>query len=60
LLENEENQKDEEFVNAVLDRLNLFGNITTLVDEYKKRRHEEMTNPKDLLGKVLKFLRENK
>ena len=60
LLENEENQKDEEFVNAVLDRLNLFGDISSLVDEYKKRRHEETTNPKDLLGKVLKFLRENK
>ena len=60
LLENEQNIKDEDFVNAVLDRLILFGDITTLVDEYKKRRHEEMTNPKDLLGKVLKFLRENK
>lgn len=60
LLENEENQKDEEFVNAVLDRLNLSGDISSLVDEYKKRRHEETTNPKDLLEKVLKFLRENK
>lgn len=60
LLENEQNIKDEDFVNAVLDRLILFGDITPLVDEYKKRRHEEMNNPKDLLGKMLKFLRENK
>ena len=53
-------ENDDEFVNAVLDRLILFGDISSLVNEYKKRRHEEMTNPKDLLGKILKFLRENK
>lgn len=61
LLEVEQNiENDEEFVNAVLDRLILFGDITSLVNEYKNRRNEEMTNPKDLLGKVLKILRENK
>lgn len=60
LLEDEQNLKDREFVNAVLDRLSLFGDITSLVNEYKRIRHEEMTNPKDLLGEVLKFLRENK
>lgn len=53
-------ESDEEFVNAVLDRLILFGDITSLVNEYKIKRHEEMANPKDLLGKMLKFLRENK
>ena len=53
-------ENDEEFVNAVLDRLTLFGNITSLVNEYKNKRNEEMNNPKDLLGKVIKFLREAK
>lgn len=61
LLEKEQYiENDEEFVNAMLDRLILFGDITSLVNEYKNKRHEEMTNPKDLLGKVLKFLREDK
>jgi tetratricopeptide (TPR) repeat protein len=53
-------ENDEEFVNAVLDRLILFGDISSLVNEYKKQRDEEMNNPKDLLGKVIKFLKEAK
>lgn len=60
LLENEQNTKDEDFVNAVLDRLILFGDIKSIIGEYKRQRQEEMTNPKDLIGKVLKVLRENK
>jgi hypothetical protein len=61
LLENEQYiENDEEFLNAVLDRLTLFGNINSLVNEYKNKRYEEMTNPKDLLGKMLKILREVK
>jgi tetratricopeptide (TPR) repeat protein len=60
LLENERViQNDEEIVNVILDRLILFGNITTLVNEYKKKREEELNNPKDLLGKIAKFLRES-
>ena len=51
-------EKDDEFVDAILDRLILFGDITSLVEEYKKRREEELNNPKDLLGKAIKFLRE--
>lgn len=51
-------ENDELFVNAVLDRLILFGDISTLVNEYKNRKFEEMNNPKDLLGKVIKLLRE--
>lgn len=53
-------ENDEIFVNAVLDRLILFGDISTLVNEYKNRKFEEMNNPKDLLGKVIKLLREVK
>lgn len=60
LLENEQNTKDEDFVNAVLDRLIKYGDMTSIIDEYKQRKHEEMSNPKDLIGKVLKVLRENK
>lgn len=52
-------ENDDDFVNAVLDRLILFGNITLLVNEYKKNREEELNNPKDLLGKVIKYLKEN-
>ena len=60
LLENERFiENDDEFVNAILDRLILFGNITTLVNEYKKKREEELNNPKDMLGKIAKFLRES-
>lgn len=51
-------ENDAEFVDAVLDRLILFGNISTLVNDYKNKREEEINNPKDLLGKVIKFLRE--
>jgi|GEM_PF-1800441 len=51
-------ENDEEFVNAILDRLILFGDITSLVNDYKIKREEEFNNPKDLLGKVIKFLRE--
>ena len=51
-------ENDEEFVDAVLDRLILFGNISTLINEYKNKREEEIINPKALLGKVIKFLRE--
>ena len=50
---------DEEFVNAVLDRLLLFGDIQSLVIDYKTRRDEELLNPKDLLGIVIKFLKES-
>lgn len=53
-------ENDEDFVNAVLDRLTLFGDITLLVAQYKNKRNEEMNNPKDLLGKVIKLLREAK
>lgn len=53
-------ENDEEFVDAVLDRLTLFGDITLLVTEYKNKRNEEMNNPKDLLGKVIKLLKEVK
>ena len=61
LLENEQYiENDEEFLNVVLDRLTLFGNINSLVNKYKNKRYEEMTNPKDLLGKMLKILREDK
>ncbi|HOG05188.1 MAG TPA: hypothetical protein PK978_03020 [Paludibacter sp.] len=55
LLENKDNLKDEALVNAVLDRLILCDDIASLADEYKQKRSEE----KDLLGKILKFLREN-
>lgn len=51
---------DDEFINAILDRLILFGDVSSLITEYKKRRTEEMNNPKDELGKVIKFLREQK
>lgn len=57
LLENHP-ENDEEFVDAILDRLILFGDISTLVNDYKKNRYEELNNPKDLLGKVIKLLRE--
>ena len=61
LLENESYTKDDDvFVNEILDRLPLFGDITEFVNEYKKTRQEEKENPKDLLGKVIKFLKENK
>ena len=50
-------ENDEEFVDAVLDRLILFGNISTLVNDYKNKREDEINNPKDLLDKVIKFLR---
>ena len=53
-------ENDEEFVNAILDRLVLFGDISSLVIEYKKQRDEEINNPKDLLGKVIKLLKEVK
>ena len=59
LLENEKFINDENFVDAVLDRLIFFGDITSLVTEYKRQRNDQMTNPKDSIGKVLKFLREN-
>lgn len=49
----------EEFVDAVLDRLILFGDISALVNDYKKKGAEELNNPKDLLGKVIKLLKEN-
>ena len=59
LLESERfTENDEEFVDAVLDRLILFGDIAALVNDYKKKREEELNNPKDLLGKVIKLLRE--
>lgn len=59
LLERERFTKnDEEFVDAILDRLILNGDISALVNDYKKNREEELNNPKDLLGKVIKFLRE--
>lgn len=51
-------ENDEGFVDAVLDRLILFGDISTLVNDYKNKREDELNNPKDLLGKVIKFLRE--
>ena len=53
-------ENNDEFVNAVLDRLTLFGNITALVEEYKQKREEEMNNPQDLLGQAIKVLREMK
>lgn len=59
LLENEQNIKDEDFVDEVLDRLILFGDTSSLIKEYKERRHKEMTNPQDLLGKVIKYLKDN-
>ncbi len=58
LLEKFAKDDDEEFINAVLDRLNLFENITPIIADYKTRRAEELTNPKDLLGKTLKLLRD--
>ncbi len=59
LLEREKFIKnDVEFVDAILDRLILFGDISALVNDYKKKREEELNNPKDSLGKVIKFLRE--
>lgn len=58
LLEKFAKYDDEEFINEVLDRLNLFENISPIVTEYKKQREEELNNPKDLLGKTIKFLRE--
>lgn len=58
LLEKFAKDDDEDFINAVLDRLNLFQNITPIIADYKARRAEELTNPKDLLGKTLKLLRD--
>lgn len=58
LLESEKNIEDEAFLNAVLDRLNLYKNLSHLVSEFKKERDEELNNPKDLAGKAAKFLRE--
>lgn len=58
LLEKFAKDDDEEFIDAILDRLNLFENIAPIIAEYKERREEELNNPKDLLGKTIKFLRE--
>jgi tetratricopeptide (TPR) repeat protein len=44
LLEDEKNIKDETFLNEVLDRLNLYKNLSPLVSDYKKRREEELNN----------------
>lgn len=49
---------DEEFVNAILDRLNLYGDIKEVIQKYKKKKQEEWDNPPDLLSKVIKFLKE--
>jgi tetratricopeptide (TPR) repeat protein len=58
LLENKTSIESEEFVNAVLDRLNLHRDINALVNDFKKIRYEELNNPKDMLDKVIKFFRE--
>lgn len=58
LLEDQRNIEDQIFLNAVLDRLNQYKNLSSMVSEYKKRRDEELNNPKDLLGQSIKFLRE--
>lgn len=52
-------ENDEPFVNEILDRIIKFGNVTPLINKYKKARAEEMANPKDLLGQVIKYLKEN-
>lgn len=51
---------DEDFVNALLDRLSLFENMAALVADYRVKRYEELTNPKDFLGQTIKFLRDLK
>ncbi|HMT77710.1 MAG TPA: hypothetical protein PKA44_08350 [Saprospiraceae bacterium] len=59
LLERNSHSKyDEDLLNAVLERISLMGDISSPVEDYKKKREEELNNPKDLLGKVIKLLRE--
>ena len=53
-------ENDEEYLDAILDRLILFGDITQVVNKYKKDREEELNNPKELIGKIIKLLKEGK
>lgn len=58
LLEKESiNNNDQELIDGVLERLCLFGDISSLVNEYKNTRDVEANNPKSLLDKVIKNLR---
>jgi len=51
-------ENNREYVDVILERLSNFGDATQLLDDFSKKQEEEMKNPKDLLGKVRKFLRE--
>ncbi len=48
----------EELVNAILDRLILFGDVATLVEEFRIKRQKEIDHPADILGKIRKVLRD--
>ena len=51
-------ENDEEFVDTVLDRLSFFENLEEKIINYKIQKAEELENPTDLLGKLLKDLKE--
>lgn len=58
LLERDPYRNDEEMVNAILDRLNLYDDLHEAVQDYKKKKQEEWDNPPDLLHKIIKLLKE--
>ncbi|WP_326985228.1 hypothetical protein [Chryseobacterium sp. MP_3.2] len=61
LLENNQySENDSEFVDAILDRFNFFTDLEDKIRDYKLKRDEALKNPKDLLSKLNKFLKEKK
>lgn len=59
LLERDAYRDDEEMVNAILDRLNLYEDMAEVIQKYRKKKQEEWDNPPGLLSGVIKFLKES-
>ena len=61
LLDNKQfTANDEEFIDIVLDRLNFFENLEEKIINYKIQKAEELENPTDLLGKLMKYFKVKK
>lgn len=58
LLEREPYNNNEETVNAILDRLDVYDDLAEVIVKYKKKKQDDWDNPPDLLSATIKFLKE--
>ena len=50
---------DEDFVNAILERLITYGDISSLASQVKNRTNEYVANPNVFLGKITEIIHES-